>query len=245
MRTSLPRRRTIVPHDFGRFIVLGLPLGMLTSWMPPAFCADPIAQTVRTKVPYLVALPETQSTQAKGEIGISVVPVMYEIAKVPKTTERNVSYTFVEGMLGPDLTKNHLVETSKGVDLAVRPARIAFNVTVNNQLSRVFRAMGSVVQFNVCGQVPAVEASGYAQLTNLIIPPRGEQQVTVFGPGLPSTNDNDKCTIGFFLYDVPIKQDAAGNVTEKQNFEWFFTYATQDMEVSVEPPTITKRWVHN
>jgi hypothetical protein len=37
----------------------------------------------------------------------------------------------------------------------------------------------------------------------------------------------DRSTIGVFLFDVVTRTDDAGDVTEKQNSEWFFNYTPQ------------------
>jgi hypothetical protein len=126
-------------------------------------------------------------------------------------------------------------------DLIVSPDRLVFHVNISNQMPRVFRGSGIAVQFNVAGKIAAVDSSGYGDLTNIIVPPRGEQEITVLGPpieGIPAPS-----TIGLFFYDVVTNTDQAGNVTEKQNFEWYFSYQTQttDKEFSIPPPT--KGWV--
>ena len=43
-----------------------------------------------------------------------------------------------------------------------------------------------------------------------------------------------KCTIGIFLYDVVTATDVAGNTTEKQNYEWYFTYTTDHVTDTAE-----------
>ncbi len=93
-------------------------------------------------------------------------------------------------------------------------------MTITNKMPRVFRAMGSVVQFHANGRLQAVEQSAYAELTNAIVPPRSELQVKIYGP--PISDLPDKGIVGLFFYDVPTKTDDASAVTEKQNFEWYF-----------------------
>jgi len=62
----------------------------------------------------------------------------------------------------------------------------------------------------------------------------------------------DKTTIGLFIYDIVTKTDAAGNVTEKQNFEWYYNLETQlvqdsgfvrstQMDVPIGPPRYERR----
>jgi hypothetical protein len=124
------------------------------------------------------------------------------------------------------------METTETPGVQVVPERLEFIVKVNNKLPRVFRGAGIVVQFNVGGKLQAVEQQGYADLTNSIIPPRTEQEIKIYGPLLSSVPD--QTTIGLFLYDVVSNTDQAGNITQKNNFEWFYTYATEPKQIAGE-----------
>ena len=53
----------------------------------------------------------------------------------------------------------------------------------------------------------------------------------------------DPTTVGLFLYDVVTNTDAAGNVTEKQNFEWYFSYRGQLVEKEFEVRRPERVWV--
>jgi UDP-N-acetyl-D-mannosaminuronic acid transferase (WecB/TagA/CpsF family) len=44
----------------------------------------------------------------------------------------------------------------------------------------------------------------------------------------------DQTTIALFLYDVVSNTDAAGNITQKQNFEWFYNYTTESKQIAGE-----------
>lgn len=189
----------------------------------------PSAVTISAEVPVLSPMAETKQAQEKGGVEISIAPAQYKAVRGTKTHRQQVNPTFTD-MLLSHRQNAVMVETTQSPVLTVLPQRLEFTVKLNNKLSRVFRASGTVVQFNVAGKLAPVEQSGYADLTSAIVPPRGEQEVKVYGPSLrdiPPTS-----TIGFFLYDVPTKTDAAGNITEKQNFEWYFKLATQHQEES-------------
>ena len=56
--------------------------------------------------------------------------------------------------------------------------------------------------------------------------------MTVYGPSFQDIPE--KTTLGIFLYDVVIKIDNAGNIVEKQNFEWYYNYQTQIKEETAE-----------
>jgi hypothetical protein len=198
-------------------------LSCATSSQPP----PETTVTVTADVPLLTPMAETKQSQEKGGVEVSVAPVTFQATPDTVVTTHRAEPKFEEALTRP--SKNSvLVEKRSRPILKVTPERLRFTVKINNKLPRVFRAGGTVVQFNVAGKLAAVDQAGYAELANAIIPPRGEQQVEVYGPPIKTIPGD--CTVGLFFYDVPTKTDAAGNITEKQNFEWYFKYATQRKE---------------
>lgn len=192
---------------------------------------------ITAKVPVIVALPETKEAQEKGGVEIAVVPVAYHAVKKETTTTKAVAPNFGE-TLGASIATGGksqnlvLVERTTVSRLAIDPPRLAFTVRINNKLNRVFRGQGSVVQINVDGKMLSFDRVDYKPFTNGIVPPRNEASVSISADAfglLP-----EKGTIGIFLYDVVTATDVAGNTTEKQNYEWFFTYTTKPVEERAE-----------
>jgi hypothetical protein len=186
---------------------------------PPA----PPPVDLNVAVPSITPQAETNSTQTKGGLQISIAPVEYTVETVDeRTVQRVQAPAGAELMVGdhPDVqvyVQNRVKTFARG-----KPRRVAFQVTVNNQLPRVFHGSGTVVQFNVGGKLLAVDQRGYSDFQNSIIPPRNEQQITIYGPLLDQIPPQG--IIGVFLYDVVTNQSDAGVVTDKQNFEWYFDY---------------------
>lgn len=214
-------------------------LTLFTGCATPGPSAPPSqTRTATCKVPEVAALPETKESQEKGGVEITLTPVGYEAVKVEKTTFREVGGPNVlELMMVQAQERPFMVirEQTVATELQTKPSRIAYLVKINNKLSRVFRGAGTVVQFNVGGKLMSVNQSGYSELTQAIVPPRSELQVTIYGP--PLTQIADKTTLGLFLYDVVTATDAAGNTVEKQNYEWYFSYSTKVVEQTVESVT--------
>ena len=204
---------------------------------PPA----PTSVKLVAKLPTFAALAESNPTQEKGGLRISIAPVAYKVEKALSYSDHRASASFKEALLGPDLKANHLVERMFTPSATISPDKLRFSVHVSNQMSHVFRGAGIVVQFNVAGKLVSPEPSGYAELVNMVLPPRSEQILEIYGP--PIDTIPDKTTVSIFLYDVVTNSDAAGNVTEKQNFEWYFQYVTQDTELEVEVPPPQRVWV--
>lgn len=193
------------------WVLAGLLCGCATNPTPPA--PSPV-RTITARLPTFAPLAETKELQAKGGIQISAAPVAYQLVRSGKRAEQLAQPSFLEKLGGPNGWQYmRFVERSYWSELEVQPGQMRFIITINNQLPRVFRGAGTVVQFNVAGKLIPVEQEGYAALTNIIVPPRTQQQVEIFGPPLSAVPD--QTTVGLFLYDVVTKTDAAGNISER------------------------------
>ncbi len=199
--------------------------------------------SVTANVPTFAALAETKESQEKGGVEISVAPMVYEVVQRSRSRDIDRNPSFLEALAGPENWRQRgmrFVDRITEPVLIVTPGELRFRISINNKLPRVFRGSGTVVQFNVGGKLTAVDQRGYADLVNAIIPPRTEQQVEVYGPSLGSLPD--QTTVALFLYDVVTATDTAGNVTAKQNFEWYFNYAIQVRRETL-PVTRERLWI--
>lgn len=199
-------------------------------------------QTVSVKLPSLAVLPETQQVQDKGGVKITVAPLQYTLKEETLTTARAAQPGFKESILAPGPRQNFIfVERTYTPRIVVSPPELRFQIHISNQLPRVFHGNGIAVLFNVAGKNQAINPNGYASLVQLIVPPRGEEEVEIVGPSLETLPDHT--TIGLFLYDVVTNTDAAGNTTEKQNFEWYFTYRVQPTDKESPAPSSERLWI--
>jgi len=179
--------------------------------------------------PTMTPLQETKEMQLKGGVQIILAMEPFQCVSMIRTETRPGSPSFAEQLLG---RKTHpgqrYVEVTKTPYFSVKPERLKLTLKISNQLSRVFRGAGTVVQFTVAGKTWSNKVEDYAEFTNVIVPPRGEQQIEIYGP--PTSAMPRQGNIGLFLYDVVTKTDAAGNITEKQNYEWYYNYVLQTKE---------------
>lgn len=193
---------------------------------PPTAPAAPVK--ISCQLPNLTPLKETKEYQEKGGIEVALLAASYQcvLNKVVKLepTQPTFGETMAEAMSKPKGAprSQYFVRTTSPV-LKVTPDRLHFTLKLNNKLVRVFRGAGMVVQFNIAGKTQKIDQHDYKDLIEMIVPPRNEQQVEFYGPSIDQIPDQS--TIGIFLYDVVTNTDAAGNILEKQNFEWFFKYA--------------------
>jgi hypothetical protein len=190
-------------------------------------------RSVTYTVPTITTQAETKYLQEKGGLQISMAPATYTATPVDKYTYTPTKPHGGAMIMGPSGHEPQIhVDWVKETVMAVSPDRVKFLVKVNNQLPRVFRGAGMVVQFNVGGQLMPVEQQGYRPLTDVIVPPRSEAQVEILGPPTSAVK-GEKGIIGIFLYDVVTNQNAAGVVTEKQNFEWYFNYTNETKQADL------------
>jgi hypothetical protein len=211
-------------------------------------CALTACQTANTsqsnlaqltcRIPKIAALPETKESQEKGGLEIGIVPAIYEAVRAEKVTVRAVEPTWAEqlGLVGQNLNGQVFAEQTTTSQLNTQPRRLQFTVRINNKLSRVFRGQGSVVQFNVGGKLIPFGNTDYKDFIDGIVPPRNETELKIYGPPLEMIPE--KGTVGIFLYDVVTATDTAGNITEKQNYEWYFNYATEPVQQTGEAKTV-------
>ena len=189
---------------------------------PPA----PTTVSMNCQYPVLSPMPETKENQTKGGVGVTVAVAPFQCVQQARKTREPKPQSAVEKMLLNN--RPAPTQTTMTPYLQVVPERLKVTVRVSNQLSRVFRGAGTVIQFQIAGKTWASKQEDFAEFTNVIIPPRGEQMVELYGP--PVESMPPQATIGIFLYDVVTKTDSAGNVTDKQNFEWFYNYSTQTQQ---------------
>lgn len=213
--------------------------------------ANPLV-TARCVYPVITPSRETKELQQKGGINISLAPNDFLCSDAVERTSReiprnpfdfNETYSlisFINAGAGGKPEDYRLIETTSTPVYAVNPAKVAFRVKINNQMPRVFRGAGTVVLYNFGGRNSSVSSQDYADLSSVIVPPRTEAELTIFGPAFQAIPE--KTTLGIFLYDVVIRTDNAGNIVEKQNFEWYYNYETQVKEATREIVT-SRAWV--
>ncbi len=119
-----------------------------------------------------------------------------------------------------------------------RPDELRITVKVRNNLAHVLRLAGTVVTLSVAGQTVDLDTEGYKQFLGGIILPRQEGTFTIRGSALSTLPQDAPIALAF--YDLVTQTDAAGNPTERVNFEWFFAYSRVLVE---QDDVITKETV--
>lgn len=190
-------------------------------------------------LPIFQPLEKTSLSQAKGGIRITITPVDYTVDKMKIIEEEEAEPPLIS--IRPKYATKY-VKVTEYYKLIYSPENVLFKLTINNTLSRVFRGSGSVVQLNWCNKIIDTK---YDELSNLILPPGGIAEINIFGPPV-SDWLNIRCLnnniIGIYIYDVITQIDQAGNIKEKQNFEWYFKVDYVNKTAALPKPTYSYKW---
>lgn len=212
---------------FGRpllvaFVALGLPLHAQRVQPPPP-------TQLEWRIPTLLATPQTELTQAKGGISLTVTPATYQ-DKIEETP------SWDPNPLGRARTNEPVFCKMLTSSVSVSPDRIAFEVTIANGLERVFRGAGflgagAVISLRVDGRTISFDPSGITELLNVVVLPQEQGQVAVYGPRISTLAESG--TVDFLVYDVVTAVDAAGTPTQRQNYAWHYTYKVTSQSKTV------------
>jgi hypothetical protein len=186
---------------------------------------EPVATPVQLAyvMPGLAPQDERRQLQDGGGVSISVAVPTFE-ARVQKRA------AFEALSPATSQAENREFMKTETPMVNVVPQHLAFNIKLNNKHDRVLRLAGTVVQVNVNGRMLSLAQENYRDFLAGMVLPRQESEFVIRGPALSELPDG--AVIGLFLYDVITRTDAAGNATEKKNFEWYFTYKTEHRTLS-------------
>ncbi len=208
----------------------------------------PPDRTFQYDFPVVDVLEESTNLVTLGGVRISLAPRSFEVGTVNRCEYRRARTSLSDILRGASMPAGVSADTHTEVEEVryrsptVSPNRISLVATVTNQLDRVFRGQGSVVQFAIGGRAVSADAVNYSQFLNAIIPPNGEVQVRLEGPPLSSVGESS--TIAVNIYDIMSNVDEAGNVTQRDNAEWFFAVRRESRE-HVSSGERSRQWVPN
>lgn len=207
--------------------------------------APPVVVSIDVLTPSISPAPETKPLQSKGGVTISIDTDTYKTAAVPQAVESQFQPGFKEafhipctGAFTPGLGHIDYFLRDFQPQAVTKTDHLVVHLHITNSLPRVFRGSGAIVQFQVAWKTAHVDASGFGDFLNAIIPPRSSQDIDIVGPAIADLPE--RAAVGVFIYDVVTKMDEAGNIQEKQNFEWYYTWETQRHTAEVTLPAQQK-----
>jgi hypothetical protein len=207
--------------------------------------APPNVVSIDVLTPSIAPAPETKPLQTKGGITISIDTDTYQTAAVPEAVESQFQPGFKEmfhipctGAFTPGVGHIDYFLHNFEPTAVTKPDHLVLHLHITSSLPRVFRGSGAIVQFQVAGKALHVNPSGYGDFLNAIIPPRSSQDIDIVGPAIADLPQ--RATVGVYIYDVVTRLDEAGNIQEKQNFEWYYAWETQRHAAEVTLPAQQK-----
>lgn len=207
--------------------------------------AAPPEHTFRIFVPEVTPLPETEELQRQGGISVTVAPATVTVEPYERC-EYIPTSSLVAFLNRPASASS---DTHQPFELRRFPTSrllggdaVSFVVTITNHMDRVFRGSGALVQFNVDGRVQGTDQSQYEDLLTALIPPGEERQYVI--RGMPFGALPRESTLAMDLYDLITELDAAGNITQRDNFQWYFR-VTVDQRVERVTGTSELMWLPN
>jgi hypothetical protein len=218
------------------FVPLSILATILAAGCVPLEPQQP-AQNTRSlsyTLPVLTPVEPEKQNQEKDGVRISVAPYTYSPKTVMHTQVQTIPTIIAVNNMYP--AKEYSIPT-----IEVTPKDVRFKVTIYNRLERVVRTAGTAVAFQVAGKTVAVDKAGYEDFLNGIILPRQQGDYEIVGPAISDLPDN--ATIGLFLYDMVTATDAAGNPTQRSNFEFYYTLSKQ-AKTENAPITIRRVYVN-
>lgn len=175
------------------------------------------------KMPIIAPVDSSQQMQEKSDIKISVTPNSFSATRLTRN-EYEMKRTLIV------INEQYNFDKREIPYYDVSPDTLIFKIKVYNNLGHVFRTAGTIVSLLVNGKMVNLEKTGYESFLSGIILPRQEQEYEIIAA--PINTLPDSCTIALLLFDMITKTDAAGNPTEKTNFEWYYTFRLETITVS-------------
>ena len=225
-------------------LALLITIGVLAS-CATAPAGPPPTLSIGAILRHVEPVGETSPTQTRGGLTLTLAPVSFDTVTTTACSYRPVELGLLQRVPEGVSERTHtLLEENRFGALRVRPTELTLLLTIRNQMDRVFRGAGAVVQFTVDQSVQAVEQSKYLEFLNTPITPGSETQIRMRGPSLPALRDG--ATFGVLLFDVVTAIDNAGNISNRDNFEWYFEVRHEVIRRTLETVEGRRRvWVLN
>ena len=188
---------------------------------------------LRCDAPSLVALPETPATQQRGDITIVAAADLPQCELVTRVTFTPRNASLGERIrFGAESSLVPLTRTEEPIYMAFGN-QFAMVLSITNGSDRVLRLEGSVWAVTIDGSV--VPSNSEVGLASLIVLPGQTRQHRI--PAITLNREWQGGVYAFQLYDVPIARDDAGSITQRDNFEWYYTLDYRTLET---PPMVTR-----
>lgn len=178
--------------------------------------------TVRYVLPKVNPVEGTTEVQDKNGVTIAVSTTPFAPLKTIRKDYRQLPTTFV-------MNEQYDYQVTSTPVYRVTPDNVRFKVKVVNNLNQVLRLAGTLVRFNVNGHEVSLDPklAGFENLTSTMLTPREQKEFDIIGPTTEELPG--EATVGLMMYGVVTATDEAGNAAKRNNFEWFYKVAKENI----------------
>lgn len=178
--------------------------------------------TVRYVLPKVNPVEGTTEVQDKNGVTIAVSTTPFAPLKTIRKDYRQLQTTFV-------MNEQYDYQVTSTPVYRVTPDNVRFKVKVVNNLNQVLRLAGTLVRFNVNGHEVSLDPklAGFENLTSAMLTPREQKEFDIIGPTTEELPG--EATVGLMMYGVVTATDEAGNAAKRNNFEWFYKVAKENI----------------
>lgn len=174
-------------------------------------------------VPIITPTSQTKQKQTKGGVVVSCEVVPFVIENAMTETE-SVSYA------RPNNTAFDVYEIAKIPSIKISPNEVNFIIRIRNNQDRVLKLVDVPIVYIADGIQYSIPEGFLKDWNNSLVVKGFEKEFPIIGPNTASLMNTKVLYIS--VNDVPISYDKAGNVTQKENFEWFFDCTLKQQSVT-------------
>ena len=177
------------------------------------------------ELPIIKPASQTKQMQTKGGVTVSCEVNNFVVDR-KLSEERNP--TFADG----NKPGYDLFEITRKPSYDVSPNDITFKITIKNNQDRVLKLIDVPIVMIVDGTQYSIPNDYLLEWKNALVVKGFSKDYAIKGPQIKGLNNGKAVYIS--INDVPTSYDRAGNVTNKENFEWYF-------QTSLETKTIHEK----
>lgn len=163
--------------------------------------------------PVIKPINGTVQTQRKGGVTITCEVIPFEVS-LKERVLKSVFYA------DPKMPGYDIFEVARTPYASVTPEKFILNIKVKNNQDRILKIRETALLMQVDGVNYNMPEADTKEWYAAMVIKNGEFNYRVNGPDV--NNLMDAKLVYLMINDVPTIMDAAGNIKNRENFEWYF-----------------------
>ncbi len=178
----------------------------------------PVDKTFVIELPKVELLPGTKQLLVKEGVTISCEVVPFS---AKRTEAKKTSITYAD----PNTPGFDVYETVATPVYSIKPDECQFKIRIKNNQDRVLKLIEMPIVLIVEGVQTSIQEKRLVEWKAALVIPGFEKEFEI---NVPKPKEETK-SMYIGVYDVPILYDQAGNIKQKENFEWTFQLTKQEI----------------